>query len=144
MSETSEEFAGSLAKVSKKKSKTVSGESLEVPSSAPAPKRPRGLFLRWSECEESRVASEADKISSEKLLSEVIRYSICLCWSCEIQVRSFFQARKRTGSFQELSRRGRSADQRDPVSKPRYPKTASRFVRRAKEEASARRCRGKL
>ncbi|GAA0159036.1 hypothetical protein LIER_15918 [Lithospermum erythrorhizon] len=33
----------------------------------------RGLFLRWSECEESRAASEVDKISLEKRLSEVIR-----------------------------------------------------------------------
>ncbi|GAA0149254.1 hypothetical protein LIER_08481 [Lithospermum erythrorhizon] len=33
----------------------------------------RGLFLRWSECKESRAASEADKIFLEKRLSEVIR-----------------------------------------------------------------------
>ncbi|GAA0174141.1 hypothetical protein LIER_27589 [Lithospermum erythrorhizon] len=113
-----------LKKVSKRKSKSVLGESPEIPSSAPAPKRPRkatkklilegapkrprkaskkeswsgviplllrflprvlllvpavsmacarGLFLRWSECEESRATLEADKISLEKLLSEVNR-----------------------------------------------------------------------
>ncbi|GAA0152407.1 hypothetical protein LIER_10896 [Lithospermum erythrorhizon] len=132
-----------LEKVSNRKSKEVSGESSEVPSSAHAPKKPRkaskkptldipdhfsslgvmvsghpspppvsasgvvavlavkgdmegimghptpssihdafshfhlksmeyarGLFLRWSECEESRDASEAEKISLEKRMSE--------------------------------------------------------------------------
>ncbi|GAA0148705.1 hypothetical protein LIER_08077 [Lithospermum erythrorhizon] len=56
-----------LAKVSKRKSKAVSGESPEVPSSAPAPKRPRKAS--------KKVISEGTPVSCE-VLSEALPPSL--------------------------------------------------------------------